>query len=372
MCLQRKSYWAQTLLSYAWLRKFFLNWLIKRCHWLRCTFSNILNQESPGLDVFICCQPPSTFLCLYPPLEPSFIQSWSGIWEWHLQTIEGSDYLWNVSLSHRQFPKWSWKRKRAFENSRAPVVATPCISWSLFLQHKFRWTHHAWLHMKKNQLPTLTTLSLHTGRLWNGRLVHKPPQPQLAEQLVKSILFTTTQIPSHTESSISTLYHSSENRTSEVLTMQRYFAVSDWDPFLVSTTIAYEIERHAYMGTWFKNRLPAEAVFGTCLLLCGPSCWLAHALQTLVFLPTFHLFHHIYIWENFELSPAHCQPRWQTVQRDIRNHAHSWFYFNLLRGYYAGYGNKREVASAAVWQLQKCNEEGQNHGQQSAVVVAWK
>jgi hypothetical protein len=34
--------------------------------------------------------------------------------------------------------------------------------------------------MKKNQLPTLTTLSLHTGRLWNGRLVHKPPQPQLA------------------------------------------------------------------------------------------------------------------------------------------------------------------------------------------------
>jgi len=102
--------------------------------------------------------------------------------------------------------------------------------------------------------------------------VHKPPQPQLAEQLVKSILFATTQIPSHTESSISTLYHSSENRTSEVLTMQRYFAVSDWDPFLVSTTIAHEIERHAYMGTWFKNRLPAEAVFGTCLLLCGPSC----------------------------------------------------------------------------------------------------
>lgn len=122
--------------------------------------------------------------------------------------------------------------------------------------------------MKKNQLPTLTTLSLHTGRLWNGRLVHKPPQPQLAEQLVKSILFTTTQIPSHTESSIGTLYHSSENRTSQVLT----FAVLDWDPFLVSTTIAYEIERHAYMGTWFKNRLPAKAVFGTRLLLCGPSC----------------------------------------------------------------------------------------------------
>lgn len=153
MGLQRKSYWAQTLLSYAWLRKFFLNWLIKMCHWLRCTFSNILNQESPGLDVFICCQPPSTFLCLYPPLEPSFIQSWSGIWEWHLQTIEGSDYLWNFSLSHRQFPKWSWKRKRAFENSRAPVLATPCISWSLFLQHKFRWTHHAWLHMKKTSYP---------------------------------------------------------------------------------------------------------------------------------------------------------------------------------------------------------------------------
>jgi hypothetical protein len=66
--------------------------------------------------------------------------------------------------------------------------------------------------------------------------------------------------------------HREQHQHSEVLTMQRYFTVSDWDSFLVSTTIAYEIERHAYMGTWFKNRLPAEAVFGTRLLLCGPSC----------------------------------------------------------------------------------------------------